>query len=117
MMLCNIDGKFGREVIPFSHDTHYNLDAKKWERMSVAQRIDEIRSELTNEEVSLFQARLSSICGTRMDKRDSLMFCDGGPWAETQWAVYMRLARSLRSQQGSRALQGASSMKLSRRKT
>ncbi|KAM0549224.1 hypothetical protein ACHAPJ_009534 [Fusarium lateritium] len=66
--LCDVDGKLGREVMPYPHDPHFNPKVKQWEPMSVAQRLEQIRSTLTDDEAFILQARLSSIYGTDMDK-------------------------------------------------
>lgn len=67
-MLCNVDGKMGREIIPFPHDAHHNPKARQWEAMSVAQRLEQIKPDLTDDEALILQARLSSIYGADMDK-------------------------------------------------
>ncbi|CAI6088525.1 unnamed protein product [Clonostachys chloroleuca] len=66
--LCDVDGKLGREVMPLPHDPHFNPKVKAWEKMSVAQRLDQIRHDVTEDEITLLQARLSSIYGADMDK-------------------------------------------------
>lgn len=67
-MLCNVDGKMGREIMPYPHDPHHNPDARKWEQMTIAQRLEQIKPRLTDDEVNILQARLSSIYGADMDK-------------------------------------------------
>lgn len=67
-LLCNVDGKSGRKIIPYPHNPHHNPEAKYWEEMTVAQRLEQIQSDLTDDEISLLQSSLSSICGTDMDK-------------------------------------------------
>ncbi|KAB8265990.1 hypothetical protein BDV32DRAFT_143728 [Aspergillus pseudonomiae] len=67
-MLCDVDGKSGREVLPYPHNPHHNPKAKHWEQMSVAQRLDQIKAALTGDELAALQAHLSSICGIDMDK-------------------------------------------------
>ncbi|KAL4879481.1 hypothetical protein BJY04DRAFT_229033 [Aspergillus karnatakaensis] len=66
--LCNVDGKFGRKIIPYPHNPHHNPEAKRWEQLSVAQRLDQIKSSLTDDEIAVLQARLSSMCGSDMEK-------------------------------------------------
>lgn len=65
-LLCNVDGRLGREIIPFPHNPHHNCDAEKWEKMSVLQRLDEVKTDLSTQETSLLQSFLSSICGSEM---------------------------------------------------
>ncbi|KAF4963193.1 hypothetical protein FSARC_8771 [Fusarium sarcochroum] len=67
-LLCDVDGRLGREVMPYPHDPHFNPKVKQWEEISVAQRLDQIRPDLTDDEATILQARLSSIYGTDMDK-------------------------------------------------
>lgn len=67
-VLCDVDGKLGREIMPRPHDPHNNPDAKTWEQLSVAQRLDQVKGELSDDEIAVIQARLSSVCGTSMDK-------------------------------------------------
>ncbi|OJJ56547.1 hypothetical protein ASPSYDRAFT_182263 [Aspergillus sydowii CBS 593.65] len=67
-MLCDVDGRLGRRVMPYPHDPHYSSEAKQWETLSVAQRLEQIKADLTNDEVSLLMSSLSSICGASMDK-------------------------------------------------
>lgn len=67
-MLCDVDGRLGRRVMPYPHDPHYSPEAKQWETLSVAQRLEQIKADLTNDEVSLLMSSLSSICEASMDK-------------------------------------------------
>ncbi|KAL4999427.1 FAD/NAD(P)-binding domain-containing protein [Aspergillus recurvatus] len=64
---CNVDGKLCRESIPFPHDPHHNPKAAKYEGMSVAQRIDEIRPKLSDLEVALLVAYIGAISGNDME--------------------------------------------------
>ncbi|KAL5341774.1 hypothetical protein BJX70DRAFT_386512 [Aspergillus crustosus] len=66
--LCDVDGKSGRTVIPYPHNPHHIPEAKQWEQLSVAQRLEQIKLDLTSDEIAVLQARLSSICGTDMEK-------------------------------------------------
>lgn len=65
--LCNVDGCVGRSIIPFPHDPHHNPDSKKWENVSIAQRIEQVQSKLTADETDILRAFLSSIVGSSME--------------------------------------------------
>ncbi|KAG9251651.1 uncharacterized protein F5Z01DRAFT_275474 [Emericellopsis atlantica] len=67
-LMCDVDGELGRSVIPYPHDPHFNPEAKYWEALSVAQRLDQIRTQISDDEAAILQARLSSIYGADMDK-------------------------------------------------
>ncbi|KAH0438387.1 hypothetical protein CcaCcLH18_03374 [Colletotrichum camelliae] len=65
-LLCDVDGKAGRAVIPYPHNPLFNPAAKKWERMSVAERLDEINGKLSSTEMSILQAYIAAITGNDM---------------------------------------------------
>ncbi|KAL4868320.1 hypothetical protein BDV12DRAFT_186001 [Aspergillus spectabilis] len=72
-VLCNVDGKSGREAIPYPHNPHHKPEAKHWEQMSVAQRLEQIESDLTNDDIDkagLFDVlRWRALSGYTMDGR------------------------------------------------
>ncbi|KAH8817331.1 hypothetical protein F5884DRAFT_666234 [Xylogone sp. PMI_703] len=48
--LVNVDGKYGRNILPFPHDEFHNPEVRKYDTMTVAQRIAEIKDSLTPNE-------------------------------------------------------------------
>lgn len=48
--LVNIDGTYGRDTIPYPHSSILTPEARKLDQMSVAERIEEIKGDLTPNE-------------------------------------------------------------------
>lgn len=67
-ILCDVDGKLGKKVIPYPHNPHHNPSAKSWESLTLAQRLSDIQSLVTAPELSILKARLSSITGGNFEK-------------------------------------------------
>ncbi|KAL5593004.1 hypothetical protein FOBRF1_012106 [Fusarium oxysporum] len=63
---CNVDGKLGRELIPFPHNPHHNPKVAEYDMMSAADRIKEIRPTLSDFEVAILEANLGAISGNDM---------------------------------------------------
>jgi monoamine oxidase len=63
----NVDGKFGRILIPFPHDPHYNPDVAKYDKMSFADRLAQIADDLTPNERSTFEGFLAITSGGTME--------------------------------------------------
>jgi Flavin containing amine oxidoreductase len=52
--LFNVDGNSGRDIIPFPHNASFNPEVLKYDKMTVADRLHEIRNNLTpNERVAV----------------------------------------------------------------
>jgi hypothetical protein len=47
---ANVDGQFGRLVMPFPHSENHNPEAAKYDKMSVADRIAQIKDDLSPDE-------------------------------------------------------------------
>ncbi|THX59008.1 monoamine oxidase N [Aureobasidium pullulans] len=47
---ANVDGQYGRIVMPFPHSRSHNPEAAKYDKMSVADRIAQIKDDLSSEE-------------------------------------------------------------------
>jgi hypothetical protein len=54
--LFNVDGKSGRDILPFPHNASYNTEVLKYDKMTVAQRLFEIRDSLTPNERAAIEA-------------------------------------------------------------
>lgn len=66
-LLCDVDGKAGRCVIPFPHNPHLNPEAWKWEKLSVADRLGQIASQLTEIELMMLKATIVGITGNTLE--------------------------------------------------
>ncbi|RHZ52627.1 flavin monoamine oxidase family protein [Aspergillus thermomutatus] len=63
--LVNVDGEMGRKIMPYAHDTFHNPDARKYDTMSVRDRINEIAATLAPHERATLEAFvLLCSCGT-----------------------------------------------------
>jgi hypothetical protein len=67
-----VDGVYGRKIIPFPHDALFNKEVLKYDRMSFADRIAEIRDDLTPIELNCLEGFLSITSGGTME--DSSFF-------------------------------------------
>ncbi|KAH0394092.1 monoamine oxidase N, partial [Aureobasidium melanogenum] len=47
---ANVDGELGRKVMPFPHSESHNPEAAKYDKMSVADRIAQIKDDLSPDE-------------------------------------------------------------------
>jgi monoamine oxidase len=63
----NVDGNFGRTIIPFPHDPHYNPDIAIYDKMSFADRLAEIGDEMTPIEKTILEGFLSITSGGSME--------------------------------------------------
>ncbi|KAJ4177001.1 hypothetical protein NW767_015260 [Fusarium falciforme] len=66
-LLCDVDGKAGRDIIPFPHNPHLNPEARKWEKLSVADRLGQIASQLTEMELAILKATIVGITGNTLE--------------------------------------------------
>jgi hypothetical protein len=49
---CNIDGNNGRTALPFPHNpTHNKVEYQKWEKLSARDRLKQVESHLSEDEV------------------------------------------------------------------
>lgn len=76
----NVDGNLGKTVMPFPFDAHWNKDVLQYADMSVADRIEQLKTELSDDERNAVEA-LVLVCsgGTR----DNSSFLDFLRW----WAA------------------------------
>lgn len=63
----NVDGKFGRGIIPFAHNPHYNPEVIKYDKMSFADRFREIGDDLTVTERTMLETFLTITSGGTME--------------------------------------------------
>ncbi|KAK5120612.1 hypothetical protein LTR85_005970 [Meristemomyces frigidus] len=59
----NVDGDFGRKIIPYPHNPHYNPDVAQYDKMSFADRLAQIKDDLTPNEYVAFVGFLSITSG------------------------------------------------------
>lgn len=64
--LWDVDGQCGRRVMPFPHTPYQDAKVRMWE-ISVAERLDHIRSKLNHDEMTLLQAFIAAISGNDME--------------------------------------------------
>lgn len=76
----NIDGKNCREAMPFPYDPHRNPVTTAYDNMSFADRMDQIKSELTDLEIGILETFLPINTGGTMENSS---FLDMIRW----WAV------------------------------
>ncbi|KIW04347.1 hypothetical protein, variant [Verruconis gallopava] len=70
----NVDGDYGRKLVPFPHDPHYNPEVFKFDQMSFADRFKEIEEELTPLERANFEGFLSITSGGTMEESSFFEF-------------------------------------------
>jgi monoamine oxidase len=63
----NVDGAFGRTLIPFPHDPHYNPDVAIYDKMSFADRFAQVGDQFAPTERAMFEAYLSTLAGGTME--------------------------------------------------
>ncbi|CAG9978449.1 unnamed protein product [Clonostachys byssicola] len=66
-IFCDVDGNGGRRIIPYPHDPHFKPEAKQWENISAAQRIDQVRAKLSELELYTLQGFVAAISGNDMN--------------------------------------------------
>ena len=66
-LFCNIDGANGRTILPLPHDPHFNFLIRHFESLSVADRLTQIGSSLTNDELAILQAFICAASGNDME--------------------------------------------------
>lgn len=82
--LVNVDGHFGRTVIPLPHDALRNKEAVAiYDKMSLADRFSEIEHDLTPLEKNMLEGFLSITCGGQW--HDSSFFEMLRWWALSNW--------------------------------
>ncbi|KAI4860809.1 monoamine oxidase [Hypoxylon rubiginosum] len=61
----DVDGQLGRAVVPFPHNQHFNADlVRRFDDMSLADRISELGDQLTPLDRAMLEVYLSALCGT-----------------------------------------------------
>ncbi|CAG9992135.1 unnamed protein product [Clonostachys byssicola] len=67
--MVNVDGKYGREVIPYPHDALRNRAAVAiYDKMSMADRFKQIEHDLTPTEKLMLEAFMSITCGAKWEE-------------------------------------------------
>jgi hypothetical protein len=72
----NVDGKLGREIMPFPHNAYHNKDVLKYANLSVADRISQIKDDLTPDE----QTAIESF----------VLLCSGGTRTNSAFLDFLR---------------------------
>jgi phytoene dehydrogenase-like protein len=70
----NVDGEFGRKLIPLPHDPHHNPEVFKYDQMSFADRFKEIEDDLSPLERTHFEGFLSITSGGSMENSSFFEF-------------------------------------------
>lgn len=73
--LVNVDGKFGRTILPFPHDASHNPDVLRYDSITVADRIAEIKDTLTPNE--------------RLAVESFVLLCGGGTLETTSFFEFL----------------------------
>lgn len=73
--LVNVDGAYGKNIMPFSHTANFSSDALKFDRMSVAERLTEIQDSLTSNE--------------RLAVESFVLLCSGGTLETTSFFEFL----------------------------
>ncbi|KAJ4302960.1 hypothetical protein N0V90_001851 [Kalmusia sp. IMI 367209] len=64
----NVDGVFGRKIIPLPHDTFHTQEARELDKLSVQDRINQIAAELTPKERAVLEPFILLASGSTLDK-------------------------------------------------
>lgn len=64
---CNVDGNYGQTILSQPHSATQNPLALKYDSMSIAERVAEIKDTLTPNELTAIQAFCGVCCGTTLD--------------------------------------------------
>ncbi|KPM41936.1 Monoamine oxidase N [Neonectria ditissima] len=68
-VFCNVDGNDLRETWKYAFSTNQSPEPMaKWDALSCQDRLDEVRDQLTAEEVSVLEAQLLQMGGNSLDK-------------------------------------------------
>ncbi|RYC85679.1 Monoamine oxidase N [Fusarium oxysporum f. sp. narcissi] len=60
---CNVDGEQGKATIPFPHDSLRNTDARRYESLAVADRLEQVRDSLTKVQICILKGLIEGIVG------------------------------------------------------
>lgn len=63
----NVDGEWGRKILPFPHDPHYNPDVAIYDKMSFADRFAQVGDSFTPIERTMLETHLSTLAGGTME--------------------------------------------------
>ncbi|KAH8587350.1 hypothetical protein B0O99DRAFT_400695 [Bisporella sp. PMI_857] len=63
----NVDGEFGKKIMPFPNDEAHNLEAASFDRLTVADRLAQISTELSPQECSALKGWLLLCGGATLD--------------------------------------------------
>ncbi|KAK4862459.1 hypothetical protein LT330_002592 [Penicillium expansum] len=68
-IFCNVDGNDLRQTWKYAFSTNQSPELiSKWDKLSCQDRLDQIRDQLSAEEVSLLQAQIMQMGGNTLDK-------------------------------------------------
>jgi hypothetical protein len=70
----NVDGNFGKTIVPFPFDSHHNPEAIEYGKLSIADRIAQIKDDLTADERAAVEAFLLLCSGGTTDNSSFLDF-------------------------------------------
>jgi hypothetical protein len=70
----NVDGEYGRKLVPFPHDPHFNPEVFKYDQLSFADRFNEIEDELSPIERASFEGFLRITSGGKMEESSFFEF-------------------------------------------
>jgi hypothetical protein len=72
----NVDGNFGKTIMPFPYDSHHNPEAIKYGSLSIADRIAQIKDDLTPNERAAIEA--------------FVLLCSGGTTENSSFLDFLR---------------------------
>lgn len=75
-LFFQIDGAMGRNVMPFPNNPFYNPEVKKWDALTVHERLDQIRDQLNSTEIACLES--------------FFLLCSGGTAANTSFFDALR---------------------------
>lgn len=100
----NVDGEFGRKIIPFPHNPHHNLDVARYDEISLADRLAEIAHELSPVERQTYEGFLTITSGGPLE--ESSFFEMLRWWALNNYDMkqFMELCLTFKLRRGQSAL-------------
>lgn len=63
----NVDGVYGRKIIPFPHNPHFNPEVAHWDKMSCADRFEQVGDTMTPLERTMFETFLTATHGAKQE--------------------------------------------------
>lgn len=65
--VCNVDGTCGRDAVPYPHSAKLNDDAQMYDKMSVAERLAQIKGDLSENELLVAEAFVLLCSGATLE--------------------------------------------------